>query len=68
MKKRILATLMAICLLAGWVPTAALAAEDKMPDSGIPIVCTMEENCNAETRDEGCPLYVTPEEPVDDAE
>lgn len=25
MKKRILATLMAICLLAGWVPTAALA-------------------------------------------
>ncbi len=68
MKKRILATLMAICLLAGWVPTAALAAEDKMPDSGIPIVCTMDENCNAETRDEGCPLYVTPEEPVDDAE
>lgn len=68
MKQQIIASLLAMCLVAGLLPTAALAAEDEVPDSGIPIVCTMDKNCKAESHDEGCPLYVTPEEPVEDAE
>lgn len=68
MKQQIIASLLAMCLVAGLLPTAALAAEDEVPDCGIPIVCTMDKNCKAESHDEGCPLYVTPEEPVEDAE
>ena len=37
---RILSSLLALCLLIGMLPTAALAAEDEPQDGGAPIVCT----------------------------
>ena len=61
MKKRILASLMSLCLLVGLLPTAALAAEDSGADSN-PLVCTTDEGCAAEIHEENCPLYKTPDE------
>ena len=60
MKKRLLASLLCLCLLVGLLPTAALAAEDE-PGGETPVVCAgseADENCLAETHVEGCPLYV----------
>ena len=59
MKKRILASLMSLCLLVGLLPTAAFAAED--PSAGKdeqPAVCTCEAPCTEESRDETCPVCV----------
>ena len=66
MKKRILASLMSLCLLAGLLPTAALAAEDGGADSS-PLVCTTDEGCSAERHEENCPLYEMPEEENEEA-
>lgn len=59
MKKRILASLMSLCLLVGLLPTVAFAAED--PSAGKdeqPAVCTCEAPCTEESRDETCPVCV----------
>ena len=60
---RILSSLLALCLLIGMLPTAALAAEDEPQDGGAPIVCTELEGCTEDTHDESCPLYVKPSAP-----
>lgn len=57
MKKRILASLMSLCLLVGLFPTAALAAEDPpVGQDEQPVVCTCEAPCTEESRDETCPV------------
>ena len=59
MKKRILASLMSLCLIVGLLPTAAFAAED--PPAGQdeqPAVCTCEAPCTEESKDETCPVCV----------
>ena len=61
---RILSSLLALCLLIGMLPTAALAAEDEPQDGGAPIVCTELEGCTEDTHDESCPLYVKPSAPL----
>ena len=46
MRTRILAGLLSLCLLAGWLPTAALADEaEGVPPSGV--TCNQEETCQA---------------------
>ena len=63
MKKRILASLLSLCLLVGLFPTAALAADNE-PDGETPVVCAELVGCVEDAHDEGCPLYVdvAPEE------
>ena len=54
MRTRILAGLLSLCLLAGWLPTAALADEaEGVPPSGV--TCNQEETCQAAEHLEGCP-------------
>ena len=64
MKKRLLASLLSLCLIVGLLPAAALAADESGTDGETPVVCTMDEGCEAETHDEGCPLYAAPGEPA----
>ena len=63
MKQRICATILSLCLLAGLLPAAALAAADEVGNE-VPIACTQKEDCPAENHEEGCPLYVAPEKPA----
>lgn len=68
MKKRLLASLLSLCLLMGLLPTAALAAEDTADDTAdeAAVVCAELEGCIDGAHDEDCPLYVVPgEEPED---
>ena len=52
MRTRILAGLLSLCLLAGWLPTAALADEaEGVPPSGV--TCNQEETCQAAEHLEG---------------
>ena len=44
MKKRLLASLLSLCLLTGLIPTAALAAEDDAGDALSPY-CICESLC-----------------------
>lgn len=68
MKKRLLASLLSLCLLVGLLPTAALAA-DEAQDSETPAVCTELDGCIEDAHDEGCPLYAAQEEaPMEDTE
>lgn len=60
MKKRLLASLLSLCLLVGLFPTAALAAEDTADEAAV--VCMELEGCIGDTHDEDCPLYVAPNE------
>lgn len=65
MRTRILAGLLSLCLLAGWLPTAALADEaEGVPPSGV--TCNQEETCQATEHLEGCPRYAVPAEDVPD--
>ncbi len=65
MKKRILASLMCVCLLVGLLPTAALAAEDSTDEV---TACTVTEGCTLEDGHEGdCVLPDEPEDTADDA-
>ena len=65
MRTRILAGLLSLCLLAGWLPTAALADEaEGVPPSGV--TCNQEETCQAAEHLEGCPRYAVPAEDVPD--
>lgn len=61
MKKRILASLLSLCLLAGLLPTVALAADGE-PDSGVQV-CSQTDACPADTHSEDCPLYKAPKQP-----
>lgn len=56
MKKRILASLLSLCLLVGLFPATALAV-DETQDGGEPSpVCTCEALCTEEAADENCPV------------
>ena len=73
MKKRLLATMLSLCLLVGLLPTAALAAEDDAGDALSPD-CICEALCTENEVDGNCPvcsvdftacLGIAPEEPAD---
>ena len=61
MKKRLLASLLSVCLIVGLFP-AALAV-DETPGDEAPAVCEQLEGCVEGAHDEACPLYAAPEEP-----
>ena len=52
MKKRIVSTLLALCMLLCLVPTAAFAADS----TETPPVCSCETACTAESRNAECPV------------
>ena len=54
MKKRILASFMALCLIVGLLPTAVLAVEE--PGNAPPQACTCKTRCAEDTVDETCPV------------
>ena len=60
MKKRILASLMSLCLLVGLLPTVAFAVEETFPTEQAEqtVVCTCEAPCTVESKDETCPVCV----------
>ena len=71
MKKRLLASLLSLCLIVGLLPTAVLAAEEET-GGDLPPVCTCEAHCAEGTVDETCPVctvdytactYTAPVEP-----
>lgn len=66
MKRKALSWLLALCLIVGLLPTAALAAENDV-GGDAPAVCAELEGCTGYEHDEGCPLYVAPE-PADGEE
>lgn len=55
MEKRILASLMTLCLIVGLLPTAVLAVEE--PGNAPPQACTCKIRCAEDTVDETCPVY-----------
>lgn len=61
MKKRLLASLLSVCLIVGLFP-AALAV-DETPGDEAPAVCEQLDGCVEGAHDEECPLYAAPEEP-----
>ena len=60
MKKRILASLMSLCLLVGLLPTAAFAAEGTFPTEQAEqlAICTCEVLCTEDGKDETCTVCV----------
>lgn len=71
MKKRIFVSLLSLCLIVGLLPMSVLAAEAKAPDNETPVVCTMNESCEAQSHNNDCPLYmytVTGDIPSNDIE
>ena len=64
MKKRILASLLSLCLLVGLLPTAALAAGEGDTEP----VCASLEGCAGELHDEECPLYTPPTTVIPDSD
>lgn len=71
MKKRLLASLLSLCLIVGLLPTAVLAAEEET-GGVLPPVCTCEAHCAEGAVDETCPVctvdytactYTAPVEP-----
>ena len=59
MKRRLIASLLAVCLVAGLLPTVALAAEGKPGEENAPG-CAELEGCVGEAHGEDCSLYVPP--------
>lgn len=62
MKKRILASLLSLCLLVGMLPATALAAEDETSEGTAAVACTKTADCPAEEHTEDCPKYITSDE------
>lgn len=56
MKKRILASLLSLCLIVGLLPTAALAADGSGTEGESPAVCTCTARCAEGSVDETCPV------------
>ena len=52
MKKQIVSTLLALCMLLCLMPTAAFAEES----TETPPVCSCETACTAESMNESCPV------------
>ena len=67
MRNRIFSCLLILCILCSLLPATALATEDGA-DSGTPVACTQGEGCEADSHDEGCPLYKAPEDTVNGAD
>ena len=55
MKKRLLASLLSLCLIVGLLPTAVLAVKEET-GSDLPPVCTCEAHCAEGAVDETCPV------------
>ena len=75
MKKRILASLLSLCLIVGLLPTAVLAADESGTEGESPTVCTCTALCAEGSVDETCPVcaeddtlcaYTAPAEPVEE--
>lgn len=75
MKKRILASLLSLCLIVGLLPTAALAADESGTEGESPAVCTCTALCAEGSVDETCPVcaeddtlcaYTAPAEPAEE--
>ena len=73
MKKRILASLLSLCLIVGLLPTAVLAADESGTEGETPAVCTCTALCTEGSVDETCPIcaeddtlcaYTAPAEPA----
>ena len=56
MKKRILASLLSLCLIVGLLPTAVLAADEIGTEGEMPAVCTCTALCTEGSVDETCPV------------
>ena len=56
MKKRILASLLSLCLIVGLLPAAALAADESGTEGEMPAVCTCTALCTEGSVDETCPV------------
>lgn len=56
MKKRILASLLSLCLIVGLLPTAVLAADESGTEGESPAVCTCTALCTEGNVDETCPV------------
>ena len=56
MKKRILASLLSLCLIVGLLPTAVLAADESGTEGESPAVCTCTALCAEGSVDETCPV------------
>lgn len=61
MKKRLLASLLSLCLIVGLLPTAALAVDEE-PGGEAPVVCAGLEGCVGDAHDAECPLYAASDE------
>lgn len=75
MKKRILASLLSLCLIVGLLPTAVLAADESGTEGESPAVCTCTALCAEGSVDETCPVcveddtlcaYTAPVEPAEE--
>lgn len=75
MKKRILASLLSLCLIVGLLPTAVLAADESGTEGEMPAVCTCTALCAEGSVDETCPVcveddtlcaYTAPVEPAEE--
>lgn len=60
MKRRILATLLSLCLLVGMLPTAALATDEGTADEPQSVGCAELSGCIDGVHDPNCPLYEEP--------
>lgn len=56
MKKRLLASLLSLCLIVGLLPTAALAADESGTEGEMPAVCTCTALCAEGSVDATCPV------------
>lgn len=65
-RNRLFSLLLTFAMLCSLLPATALATEDGA-DSGTPVACTQGEGCEADSHDEGCPLYAEPEEETEDS-
>lgn len=61
MKKRLLASLLSLCMVMTMLPATALAADETMGDEP-PVICAELEGCVDGAHDADCPLYVALEE------
>lgn len=64
MRKQLLSYTLALCMMITMLPVSALAA-DAEPDQEVPVTCTQDETCEAETHLEGCPYDIPTAEGTD---
>ena len=68
-RQKFLSLVMSIMMMMSILSSTALAEEPEDEIGEEPVICAgyeADENCQAETHVEGCPLYVAPAEPVEE--